>query len=997
MVAADRAFAAAPVAQFTWSPEHPAPGQVVQFTDLSTNAPTSWSWSFGDGASGQTRDPAHVFSHPGSYRVKLTSSNASGHSLGEHTVTVGRSPRTPVALDGRPVAPLQYVDSVYGCDFYASPSGGGNGGSPRSPFHIADFWPIASPGKTLCLLDGVYDDPSGMIKPPVGVSGVEGSPITVRSLYDGGPLIAGGAVRSPILLNGNDWMVLEGMDACCSIGTVVGLYNSSHNAIRRVAAWDAADGNYNIFGVHYGEHNLLEDVAGWGVARKTFESSQDGNFTTIRRGWGRWEGSHVVGPKMVYTLAYNNYDMTVENSIGTWSGEKMKSSYVLLDYSGQPWTGSGAGTYTNFEVNAPYGIFSNDGLTGDKNARARLFGSIAYVADTDVFKADRQVFVTNIDSVEIKDTLAVFAPGSNGSGKYTFGLYGLTTSTDNGGETNVLAADLTSLKAGSRGIQIGDGWQQADIYQTPDSVGLAASTSRFPGEEGADLCHRYVDGSLTDRTLWPWPMNSRIREATARSGRAPIDLTATIEKLLGAIPSACRSIGWQLPAVEHLTAGAGEPAWITDLQVHNPSDQTSHAALLFRPIDMDRVYRVELQVAPAQTLQVLDTVRNMLGIDTAIGSIEVRTDTRGEEALRVRAGILSSRGPGTVGLSEPSVPDSKAPLSSPIFVPDLAETSAFHSTLGALNASGGTQTFKIVLWTQSGSILSVSPLILLEPGAPARWPVAELFARASGAGLVAEFRPEDGSTVPISYGIVEDKISGDATYHSAAAPSSSLLLAAAGNVPSGIGILSSDLVLTNTTDSPITAVATLLDHEGSSAAPSPATRTLEAHQSLRWTDPLGALFGMSGGYGAIAWATADGSASLVATVRLSAASGSLGGTVAQQIESRGAADARTWGSLLGLKQDASFGAGVIFLNQGTSVLTITLELREPSGVLLGSRTLDIPSSRFVQKSLPELFPDATFPSGTALTLSFRSPGPVFALGSLVDKRTGDPSLFASAP
>ena len=35
---------------------------------------------------------------------------------------------------------------------------------------------------------------------------------------------------------------------------------------------------------------------------------------------------------MTYTLAYNNYNMTCENCIGTWSGERMKQTYTLLDY-----------------------------------------------------------------------------------------------------------------------------------------------------------------------------------------------------------------------------------------------------------------------------------------------------------------------------------------------------------------------------------------------------------------------------------------------------------------------------------------------------------------------------------------------------------------------------------------------------------------------------------------------------------------------------------------
>ncbi len=108
---------------------------------------------------------------------------------------------------------------------------------------------------------------------------------------------------------------------------------------------------------------------------------------------------------MTYTLAYNNYNMTCENCIGTWSGERMKQTYVLLDYYGKPWTGRGAGTYTDYAVDQPYGIFGIDALTGDKNARTKLLGSIAYVRGGDRFAPSQAIFVTKVDSVEVADTV----------------------------------------------------------------------------------------------------------------------------------------------------------------------------------------------------------------------------------------------------------------------------------------------------------------------------------------------------------------------------------------------------------------------------------------------------------------------------------------------------------------------------------------------------------------------------------------------------------------
>jgi|GEM_PF-1841684 len=51
---------------------------VVQFTDLSTGDPTSWLWSFGDGATSTEQHPTHTYRLPGTYTVNLTASNSAG-------------------------------------------------------------------------------------------------------------------------------------------------------------------------------------------------------------------------------------------------------------------------------------------------------------------------------------------------------------------------------------------------------------------------------------------------------------------------------------------------------------------------------------------------------------------------------------------------------------------------------------------------------------------------------------------------------------------------------------------------------------------------------------------------------------------------------------------------------------------------------------------------------------------------------------------------------
>ncbi|AGB01803.1 PKD domain-containing protein [Methanoregula formicica] len=67
-----------PAADFAANSTSAPVGSAVQFTDKSTNAPTSWSWDFGDGGVSSLQNPAHTYTTAGTYTVKLTATNGVG-------------------------------------------------------------------------------------------------------------------------------------------------------------------------------------------------------------------------------------------------------------------------------------------------------------------------------------------------------------------------------------------------------------------------------------------------------------------------------------------------------------------------------------------------------------------------------------------------------------------------------------------------------------------------------------------------------------------------------------------------------------------------------------------------------------------------------------------------------------------------------------------------------------------------------------------------------
>jgi hypothetical protein len=61
----------------------------VQFTDNSSNIPTSWFWDFGDGTNSTLQNPVHTYSAAGIYNVSLNASNFAGSNLSNNiTITV---------------------------------------------------------------------------------------------------------------------------------------------------------------------------------------------------------------------------------------------------------------------------------------------------------------------------------------------------------------------------------------------------------------------------------------------------------------------------------------------------------------------------------------------------------------------------------------------------------------------------------------------------------------------------------------------------------------------------------------------------------------------------------------------------------------------------------------------------------------------------------------------------------------------------------------------
>ena len=74
-----------PVADFSADATDVFTGAVVTFTDLSTNNPTTWDWSFGDMTASTEQNPTHTYIEAGVYTVSLTTTNEGGSNTATKT------------------------------------------------------------------------------------------------------------------------------------------------------------------------------------------------------------------------------------------------------------------------------------------------------------------------------------------------------------------------------------------------------------------------------------------------------------------------------------------------------------------------------------------------------------------------------------------------------------------------------------------------------------------------------------------------------------------------------------------------------------------------------------------------------------------------------------------------------------------------------------------------------------------------------------------------
>jgi PKD repeat protein len=107
---------AAYVAGFSGTPTTGSAPLTVQFTDLSSGAPTAWYWDFGDRATDTSQNPVHTYTAPGAYSVRLT---VTGGGFSDSNVQIGY-----ISVEVPTPVPTETTPTPVKAEFSGSPTTG---------------------------------------------------------------------------------------------------------------------------------------------------------------------------------------------------------------------------------------------------------------------------------------------------------------------------------------------------------------------------------------------------------------------------------------------------------------------------------------------------------------------------------------------------------------------------------------------------------------------------------------------------------------------------------------------------------------------------------------------------------------------------------------------------------------------------------------------------------------------------------------------------------
>lgn len=322
-----------PVANFSASP---LSGQIplnVNFTDLSTNSPTSWAWDFtNNGSTDSTlQNPSTTYSTAGTYSVKLTATNSGGSDI---ITKIAYITATPAALSGN-LNTYYYPSTSNGTIAYfatvnpISSHSYGNGNffvTNYSSFYAANTiylyqWDGTTHNRTTIVnasswadsyrrVYGMYRDPRGFLIYCVGNSILSPTQFKLRTIYDT-------TENQTTAINENNYSGTVTSDPkFLPIGAILPDPDVTNGYIGVLISGTASDGKYTLIRFTVDNSGIISNITFTGSrsSAPTFNMTNSSGLSAI------------IG--LDDKIYFNNSSPSSGSTGGLWSIEQDGSSYT---------------------------------------------------------------------------------------------------------------------------------------------------------------------------------------------------------------------------------------------------------------------------------------------------------------------------------------------------------------------------------------------------------------------------------------------------------------------------------------------------------------------------------------------------------------------------------------------------------------------------------------------------------------------------------------------
>jgi hypothetical protein len=212
--------------------------------------------------------------------------------------------------------------------------------------------------------------------------------------------------------------------------------------------------------------------------------------------------------------------------------------------------------------------------------------------------------------------------------------------------------------------------------------------------------------------------------------------------------------------------GVGGTYWVTDLEIHNPNDDTATVTigLLPKKTDNSEFQTEQVTVGPGSSLRVADVMDSLFDFT---GAAALRIEAQGA-AVMVGSRTYNDAASGTYGQFVPGVPESRSVDGGSVRLVQLSrsanENSGFRTNIGFTNMDNSWISGTVELYDGSGTLLGTVGFNLKPHG---HNQITDIFGRVTSGdvanGYAIVYSSDPGARF-MTYASVVDNRSGDPIY-----------------------------------------------------------------------------------------------------------------------------------------------------------------------------------------------------------------------------------------